>query len=37
MSRKGTKHSRKKKWRKELAASWSRKAHKRLKVDLLAP
>jgi hypothetical protein len=33
MRRSGTKTSRNKKWRKELKASWSRKAHRRDKLE----
>jgi hypothetical protein len=37
MSKKGSKHSRKKKWKKDLTSSWSRKAHKSLKIDAELP
>jgi hypothetical protein len=33
MRKKGTKSSKNKKWRKELKASWSRKAHRRDKLE----
>ncbi len=33
MRKKGGKSSRNKKWQKELKASWSRKAHRRSKLE----